>query len=116
VLTDPEVVSFLLGTWQFDDGAGLLNVQFTLAGQLNGTFSSSRQVRDANTFHQMFVSTPVSQGNWSINQGQLMMRVVASIYTERVNHDILIAIRSISNTDLIYVDSLGRVGRAVKLR
>jgi uncharacterized protein (TIGR03067 family) len=116
VLTDPEVVKFLLGTWQFNDGMGLLNVKFTAAGPLNGNFSSSRQVRDANTFHQMFVSSPVSQGNWTIRQGQLTMRVVASVYTERVNHDLIIAVRSISNTDLIYVDTLGRVGRAVKLQ
>jgi hypothetical protein len=64
----------------------------------------------------MFVSTPVSQGNWTVNQGQLTLHINASIYTDRVNSNMLVAIRSISNTDLIYVDTLGRVGRAVKVQ
>jgi hypothetical protein len=46
----------------------------------------------------------------------MTLHIAASVYTDRVNHNMLVAIRSISNTDLIYVDTLGRVGRAVKVQ
>jgi uncharacterized protein (TIGR03067 family) len=112
VLTDAEVLVMLRGTWKFDDGQGVLNVIM----KPDGTYFSTREVLGASTFHQVFTATPVSNGTWSVTQGQLKFRVASSIYSDRVNQTIPLAVRSVSQTDLIFVDYLGRMGRAVKVQ
>lgn len=110
VLTDAEVLVMLRGTWKFNDGQGVLNVTM----KPDGTYFSTREVQGANTFHQVFIPTPVSNGTWSVTQGQLKYHVTSSIYADRVNQTIPLSVRSVSQTDLIFVDYLGRMGRAVK--
>jgi uncharacterized protein (TIGR03067 family) len=110
VLTDAEVLVMLRGTWKFNDGQGVLNVTM----KPDGTYFSTREVLGANTFHQVFIPTPVSNGTWSVTQGQLKYHVTSSIYADRVNQAIPLSVRSVSQTDLIFVDYLGRMGRAVK--
>ena len=102
----------LRGTWKFNDGQGVLNVTM----KPDGTYFSTREVLGASTFHQVFTATPVSNGTWSVTQGQLKFHVASSIYSDRVNHTIPLAVCSVSQTDLIYVDYLGRMGRAVKVQ
>jgi uncharacterized protein (TIGR03067 family) len=111
VLTDAQVATALYGRWQFNDGIGLINVTL----EPNGRFNSTREVQNATTFHSVFTKTPVSSGTWSVNGGQLLLRVTASIYVDRANRVIPLTVRSVSATDLIFVDYLGRLGRGVKL-
>ena len=81
----------------------------------NGSFSSTRQVQNASTFTAVFTTTPVSSGTWSVKQGQLLLYVKASIYANRANRVVPLTVRSVSATDLLFVDYLGRLGRAVRL-
>jgi len=110
VLTDAQVRAMLLGTWKFNDGIGVLNVTV----QPDGSYFSTREVQYATTFHSVFTTAPVSNGVWSVSQGQLTFRINASVYANRVNQAVPLVVRSISPSDLIYVDYLGRMGRAIK--
>lgn len=111
VLTDAEVRTMLFGKWRMNDGEGLIDI--TIAP--NGTFSTYRHAQAINTFHTVFVATPVSSGTWQVQGGQLIMHVNSSYRADRVNTTATFAVRSISNTDAIIVDTLGRVAKVVKL-
>ena len=100
----------LRGTWKFNDGQGVLNVTM----KPDGTYFSTREVLGASTFHQVFSATPVSNGTWSVTQGQLKIscRFFDLFRPSEPYHSSGGALRF--PTDLIYVDYLGRMGRAVK--
>ena len=112
VLTDAEVTTMLQGTWRLNDGAGVLQIGF----DPNGSYRSYREIPNPNTFYKVFIETPVAAGTWKVRNGQLEFYVTTSTDLNRVNRMFHVAVRSISNTDLIFVDSVGRVGKAVKLR
>ena len=110
ILTDAEVRAMLVGNWQMKDGEGLVDVRFFV----NGTFQTYRRSEVMSNFHTTFVPTPVSAGNWSVTNGQLDMRVTSSWRADKVNMLASMAVRSISATDAILVDYLGRTSRAIK--
>lgn len=112
ILSDGEVRTMAVGTWRMNDGLGLLDI----AINQDGTFRSYREARDISTFHTVFVQSPVSNGTWTVTQGHLTLRITASTRVDRVNQTMSLAVRSISGKDLIFVDSLGRVGQALKIR
>ena len=66
-------------------------------------------------FKKMFVQTPVSSGKWSVKNGTVNFLCTASVHIDRVNHNLPFTIRSISEKDLIFVDFMGRLGKAVKI-
>ena len=111
ILTDAEVRAMLVGNWRMNDGQGLLDI--TLAS--NGTFSSFRHNEAITTFHTVFVATPISSGSWRVQNGQLFMHVNSSYRPDRVNTTAVFAVRSISATDALLVDTLGRVAKVIKL-
>ncbi|MGI9467170.1 MAG: TIGR03067 domain-containing protein [Rubripirellula sp.] len=111
ILTDAEVRAMLVGNWRMNDGQGLLDI--TLAA--NGTFSSFRHNEAITTFHTVFVATPISSGSWRVQNGQLFMHVNSSYRPDRVNTTAVFAVRSISATDALLVDTLGRVAKVIKL-
>ncbi len=112
ILTDAEVSKMLAGSWKLRDSAGSLYIAF----KSNGTFNTVREYRQLRLFHKSFVQTPVSSGTWSVKNGNLTARVTASIRSKRVNQLFSFAVRSISARDMIFVDQLGRIGSAVKVR
>ncbi len=112
VLTDAEVSRMLIGTWRFEDDAGALIT--TLAA--DGTWSSIREMKELRLFQKVFVRTPVSRGQWKVVNGILSFHCLGSIYPERVNQVLPFTIRSVSNTDFIFVDFMGRLGRATKVQ
>jgi uncharacterized protein (TIGR03067 family) len=112
VLTDAEVRNMLRGSWRLNDGAGVLQINF----DPNGSYRSYREVQSPNTFYKVFVQSPVAAGTWSVQSGNLIFVVTSSTDRNRVNSTDHVAVRSISAQDLIFVDSVGRVGKAVKLR
>jgi uncharacterized protein (TIGR03067 family) len=111
ILTDAEVRAMLVGNWRMNDGQGLLDI--TLAP--NGTFTSFRHNEAITTFHTVFVATPISSGSWRVQNGQLFMHVNSSYRPDRVNTTAVFAVRSISATDALLVDTLGRVAKVIKL-
>ncbi len=111
VLTDGEVAALLRGSWRLNDGLGVLQMTF----DSNGTYRTYREVKDPSTFYNVFVKAPVSSGNWSVQNGAIAFHVTSSTDLTRVNQTFHAAIRSISETDLIFVDFVGRVGKAVRL-
>jgi uncharacterized protein (TIGR03067 family) len=112
VLTDAEVTTMLQGSWRLNDGAGVLQVNF----DPNGSYRSYREIQNPNTFYKVFIETPVAAGTWKVQNGQLVFHITSSTDFNRVNRTFHAAIRSVSNTDFIFVDSVGRVGKAVKIR
>ncbi len=111
-LSDSDVANLIVGTWRLSDGAGLLDVTF----DRNGTFRSSRESLELSTFHSVFVQTPVSSGTWGVKQGSLTTHVTKSTRPDRVGQTIALQVRTISLKDLVFIDGLGRVGQATKLR
>ncbi|WP_373650231.1 MULTISPECIES: TIGR03067 domain-containing protein [unclassified Schlesneria] len=110
VLTDAEVSKMLPGTWRFQDEAGVLVIKMTS----DGKWSSTREVQQLRVFRRVFVETPISSGHWSVKNGTLNFHCTASIHLSRINKTLPFTIRSISEKDLIFVDYMGRVGKAVK--
>ena len=111
ILSDAEVRVMLAGNWRINDGEGLLDL--TMAP--NGTFTSFRHNEAINTFHTIFVATPISSGTWTVQNGQLFLHVNSSYRADRVNTTAVFAVRSISATDALLVDTLGRVAKVIKL-
>jgi uncharacterized protein (TIGR03067 family) len=112
ILTDDEVTRMLAGGWKLKDSAGSLYITFNS----NGTFSTVREYQQLRLFHKSFVQTPISSGKWSVKNGNLTAHVTTSVRLDRVNRLFSFAVRSISGRDMIFVDQLGRVGSAVKVR
>lgn len=112
VLTDTEVRNMTIGTWRINDTEGSIDIAFGS----NGAFQTYRYFRTLNNFQDVFAPTPISSGNWSIVNGRLVAKVSSSTRLDRINQSFVPAVRSISATDMILVDHLGRVSRAVKLR
>ncbi len=112
ILTDDDVRNMTFGRWRMNDTEGSIDIVF----DPNGTFQTYRYYRTLANFQFVFVPTPISTGNWSIVDGRLIANVTASTRRQNVNQSFVPAVRSISNTDMILVDHLGRVSRAVKMR
>jgi uncharacterized protein (TIGR03067 family) len=110
VLTDAEVRKMMIGTWRINDPEGSVDLVF----DANGTFQSYRYFETMANFHRVFVPTPISTGTWVISGGRLLAKVTSSTRLDRVNQSFVPAVRSISATDMILVDHLGRVSRAVR--
>jgi uncharacterized protein (TIGR03067 family) len=113
-LTDGQVKPMVLGTWRFKDGVGMLQ----LCLDSNGTYRMFREVQDtnANTYYKVFVPTQVSAGTWTVENGKLIFRVTQNTDPSRVNQTQHAVVRSISGKELVFVDSYGNTGTAVKVR
>ena len=112
VLSDAQVKELLRGTWKYIDSAGGLYVTF----DADGSFSTVREVKEIRLFQKVFVQTPVSSGKWNIHNGQLAFQVQSSIHRDRVHREFDFQVRSITDRDLIFVDYLGHVGQAVRVK
>ena len=75
-----------------------------------------RSVVWARLFQKVFVQTPISTGKWIVENGRLTFQIQKSIHRDRANREFDFAVRSISDRDFIFVDYIGRVGQAVKVR
>ncbi len=111
VLSDGEVRAMAVGKWRINDSEGSIDLVFNP----NGIFQTYRYRRAIASFQLIFVPTPVSTGTWSIAHGRLIANVTSSTRFDRLNQSFAPAVRSISATDMILVDHLGRVSRAIKI-
>lgn len=112
ILTDADVTKLSEGVWKYDDTQGSLFIQL----RNNGTFSTTREFQELRLFQKVFVQTPVTAGTWKVERGTIKFHVNSSIHPDRVGSTFGFAVRSISAKDLIFVDYLGRVGRAKKIQ
>ena len=112
VLTDAQVKELLKGTWRYADKLGSLIVTFTP----EGTFSTVREVKEIRVFQKVFVQSPISTGKWSLQNGTLTFHIQTSVHPDRVNKLFDFSVRSISEKDFIFVDYMGRVGQASRIR
>ncbi len=112
VLTDARVAEMLRGSWRYTDNIGALFVTFNA----DNTFSTVREVTEIRLFQKFFVQTPVSTGKWSVANGKLTFHILTSVQPDRVNKLFEFNVRSISDGDFIFVDYLGRVGQASRVR
>jgi len=112
VLTDAEVAKSLAGTWRYKDEIGALLVTFTS----DGNWSSIREVQELRLFQKVFVRTPVSSGKWTVQNGTLTFTCTASVDPNRVNRQLPFTVRSITQGDFIFVDYMGRLGKAVRVQ
>lgn len=112
VLTDAQVKDMLKGSWRYVDNIGSLFVTLNA----DGSFSTVREVKEIRIFQKVFVQSPVSTGTWSVANGKLTFHILTSVQPDRVNKLFDFAVRSISEQDFIFVDYLGRVGQASRIR
>jgi uncharacterized protein (TIGR03067 family) len=112
LLTDTQVKRQLIGVWQFTDSIGPLLTSI----HANGTFTTSRDVAQIRLFQTVFSRRIVSTGTWNVQNGQLVYYIKTSTRINRAGMVIALQVRSISGKDLIFVDALGRVGTALKIR
>ena len=110
VLTDAQVRQMGIGTWRFNDKEGSVDV--SLLG--DGTFRTHRYIKTMSNFQVLFMPTPISAGNWTVANGRLQLAVTSSTRADKVNQRFNMSVRSISGSDVILVDDLGRVARAVR--
>lgn len=111
VITDAEVAKLLAGTWRYRDDAGALIVTI----DSDGTWSTIREVTEMRLFKKVFVQTPVSGGTWTVKNGVLNFHCTSSVHIQRVNQTLPFTIRSITEKDMIFVDYMGRLGKAAKV-
>jgi len=111
-LTDDEAAKAIAGTWRLTDALGSMIATISP----DGTFSTSRELQELRMFKKTFVQTPISSGNWSVKSGQLQFHITATTQIERLNHKYAFSLRSLSATDMIYVDPNGHIGRAIRVK
>jgi uncharacterized protein (TIGR03067 family) len=109
---DDALRQSLVGVWRYTDSIGALIVKMGA----DGTYSTTREVKELRLFQTVFVSTPVSNGTWTASAGELKFHVVGANDPARLNRVLPFTIRSVSATDFIFVDTLGRVGKATRMR
>lgn len=112
VLTDAEVTGMLQGTWKYSDSIGALYVIFDEAG----TYRVVREVTEIRRFQKMFVQTPISSGTWQVRNGGLRFHCTQSVHADRVGERVTFDIRSISAKDMIFIDYMGKLGQASKVK
>lgn len=111
ILNDTEISKMLVGNWKLTDKAGALYITF----KPNGTFSTVREYTEIRLFQKALVQTPFSTGTWSVSNGSLTAHITSSVRADRVNLVHHLAIRSITDKDLIFVGQLGRIDSAIRL-
>jgi uncharacterized protein (TIGR03067 family) len=109
--SDESLRKSLIGNWRYADSIGALIVNL----RADGTYSSTREVRELRLFQTVFVNTPVSNGIWKANHGQLVLHITGANNPNRLNLTYPFTIRSVSPADFIFVDTLGGVSKATRI-
>lgn len=111
--SDEEVTKLLRDSvWKYQDANGALVISL----QADGRFSTVRESTQMRLFQKVFVKAPISSGDWKIQTGKLWMHVRSSVDPTRVNAELPFTLRVVTEKDLIFVDYVGHVGQAVRVR
>jgi uncharacterized protein (TIGR03067 family) len=111
-LTDADIANWLPGSWKFKDAYG----EFFLSLDRNGTFSTYRESVETSTFQKVFRKLPLSSGTWKLKNGQVVLQCTSSVLVDRLCKSFPFTIRSVSATDMEFVDYAGNVGKAIRSR
>jgi uncharacterized protein (TIGR03067 family) len=109
-LTNAEIGKLLPGSWKINDAYGA----FYIALDKSGVFSTYRESVETSTFQKVFKKLPLSSGTWKVNNGQVMLTCTSSAYADRVYKSFPFTIRSVTATQLEFVDYAGNIGKAVR--
>ena len=109
-LTDAEITALLPGTWKFTDTFGAFNLKL----DKNGTFSTYRESVETSAFQKVFRKMPLSNGTWKLKNGQVVLQCTSSVYADRVCKTFPFTIRSVTSSDLQFIDYAGNAGKAVR--
>jgi uncharacterized protein (TIGR03067 family) len=109
-LTSLNVGKLLPGTWKLIDANGA----FYLNLDKSGVFSTYRESVETSTFQKVFRKLPLSSGTWKLNNGQVVLVCSSSIYVDRLCKTFPFTIRSVSATELEFVDYAGNIGKATR--
>jgi uncharacterized protein (TIGR03067 family) len=109
-LTNAEIGKLLPGNWKINDAYGA----FYITLDKSGVFSTHRESVETSTFQKVFKKLPLSSGTWKLNNGQVMLTCTSSVFADRVYKSFPFTIRSVTATQLEFVDYAGNVGKAVR--
>ena len=109
-LTDAEVGRMLPGTWKVNDAYGAFF--FTL--DKNGFYTTYRESIETSTFQKVFKKLPLSSGTWKLKNGQVVLQCTSAVYADRIYKCFPFTIRTVSPTDMVFVDYAGNVAKAVR--
>jgi hypothetical protein len=112
IRTDAEILSMLPGTWQINDAYGALFLE--LGG--NGTYSTFRETASTSTFQKVFSRVPVSSGTWNLSNGSIVFRCTSSSQPANLYKDHPFQVKSVTPAELVFIDYMGNLGRAVKVQ
>jgi uncharacterized protein (TIGR03067 family) len=109
-LTNADVQKLLPGNWKFNDTHGA----FYLTLDKKGVFSTYRESVETSAYQKVFRKLPLSSGTWKLNNGQVVLTCTSSVFADRVYKTFPFTIRSVSATDLSFVDYAGNQGKATR--
>jgi hypothetical protein len=109
-LTSADVGKLLPGNWKFNDTYGA----FYLTLGSNGVFSTYRESVESSTFQKVFRKLPLSSGTWKLKNGQVVLTCTSSVFADRVYKTFPFSIRTVSATELEFVDYAGNMGKATR--
>ena len=109
-LTDAEVGSMLPGTWKINDAYGA----FFVTLDKNGFYSTYRESIETNTYQKIFKKLPLSSGTWKLKNGQVVLQCTSAVHADRIYKCFPFTIRTVSPTEMVFVDYAGNVAKAVR--
>jgi uncharacterized protein (TIGR03067 family) len=109
-LTNAEIGTLLPGTWKCNDRYGA----FFLALNRNGTYMTYRESVETSTFQKVFRKLPASSGTWKLNNGQVLLYATSAANTSRLYKSFPFTIRSVTPTELVFVDFNGNMNKAIR--
>ena len=109
-LTDAEIGNLLPGTWKCNDAYGA----FFLTLDKNGVYSTYRESVETSTYQKVFRKLPLSSGTWKLKNGQVVLQCTSAVYADRLYKCFPFTIRSVTPTELVFVDYAGNVAKAVR--
>ena len=80
----------------------------------NGVYSTYRESVETSTFQKVFRKLPLSSGTWKLNNGQVVLQCTSAVYADRLYKSFPFSIRSVTPTELVFVDYAGNVAKAVR--
>jgi uncharacterized protein (TIGR03067 family) len=109
-LTDAEIGKMLPGTWKCNDAYGA----FFVTLEKSGVYTTYRESVETSTFQKVFRKLPVSSGTWKLKNGQVVLQCTSAVQADRLYKSFPFTIRSVTPTDLVFVDYAGNVAKAVR--
>lgn len=108
--TDDQLRQMLAGTWGHQDEETVHYFTFNPDGTANTTMTFK------DNFKKMFHQDVRSTGNWKVQEGVVLVRIIESSDKERNGQMFSFRPRSISSTDLVAVDGQGTVRQEWKVK